>query len=344
MVAELSALGILLVATAAERLHWWRCQRVAPLAFGPRRQPARWVYVAVLLRPVALAALCWGLVTLLLLPPKVHQRGTIPEKEQRHLLLVLDVSPSMQLEDAGPTGKQSRRHRVADLLHSFFERVPLDLYRVSVIATYNGAKPVVQDTRDMEVVRNILDDLPMHYAFPKGKTDIFAGLEEGAKMARPWNPRSTTLLLLSDGDTVPTTGMPKMPVSVSHTLVVGVGDPKKGRFIDGHHSRQDMSTLRSIAIRLGGTYHNGNEKHLSTSLVQEISGLKVESVWQRLTKREYALLAVALGTSFLGLLPLALHYLGTTWQPGVAASRRAAPPAWQRWAAERSNPATLSRK
>ncbi|MFO0946188.1 MAG: vWA domain-containing protein [Planctomycetota bacterium] len=226
------------------------------------------------------------------MPPKTHKAGVIAEKDRRHLVVVLDVSPSMRLVDAGPTGKQSRMARSADLLKSFFERVPLNLYRTSVVATYNGAKPVVVDTHDMEVINNILGELPMHYAFESGKTDIFAGIQEAAQIARPWNPRSTLLILLSDGDTVPATGMPKMPASIRHSLIVGVGDTKRGTFIDGHQSRQDASTLRGVAIRLGGTYHNGNEKHLSTDLINQISG-DAKSIWEKLTKREYAWPAAA---------------------------------------------------
>ena len=78
-----------------------------------------------------------------------------------------------------------RRKRAAELLTSFFERIPVDHYRTSVIATYTGAKPVVVATTDMEIVRNILNDLPMEYAFQSGPTDIFAGLAAAAKMARP---------------------------------------------------------------------------------------------------------------------------------------------------------------
>ena len=126
----------------------------------------------------------------------------------RNLLLVLDVSPSMRLQDAGPTGKQSRRKRAADLLKSFFERIPIDHYRTTVLAVYTGAKPVVVATTDLEIVRNILNDLPMEYAFKSGPTNLFAGLEEAAKMARPWRPKSTILLVVSDGDTVPATGLP----------------------------------------------------------------------------------------------------------------------------------------
>jgi Ca-activated chloride channel family protein len=275
------------------------------------------VYAAPLLRVAAVGALTWGLTTLLLLPPKIHTGKVLPEGQFKHLLLVLDVSPSMRLTDAGPLGKQTRMRRARDVLDSFFQRVPAEQYRVSVVACYNGAKPVVIETKDMEVVRNILSDLPMHYAFPPGKTDIFSGLQEAARVARPWNPGSTVVVLVSDGDTVPAVGMPKMPASVSSVLVVGVGDPLKGKFIDGHLSRQDASTLRQIATRLGGTYHDGNEKHLSTELLEYLMARERESAFQRLTLREYALLACGLGAAVLALLPVLLHYLGTTWQPGV---------------------------
>ena len=194
---------------------------------------------------------CWGLVTLLELPPKVHVAETIPDKERRHVLIVLDVSPSMRLKDAGPNADQSRMKRAAVVMESFLQRVPVELYLLCVVACYNGAKPVVVDTKDLEVVRNIFSDLPMHHAFPAGKTDLFSGLAEAAKIAHPWQPRSTLLLMLSDGDTVPATGMPKMPASIADVLIVGVGDPRQGSFIDGRMSRQDASTLRQIAARLG---------------------------------------------------------------------------------------------
>jgi len=265
------------------------------------------------------------MITLCTLPPKVHKLGEIPEHEFRHLLLVLDVSPSMRLEDAGPTGKQSRRRRASELLQSFFERVPISLYRMTVVAVYSEAKPVVIDTRDMEVVHNILDELPMHQAFKSGDTDMFAGLEEAARIARPWQPGSTTLVLISDGDTVPATGMPKMPPSVAHVLIVGVGDPHTGKFIAGHQSRQDVSTLRQVAVRLGGTYHNGNEKHLPTDLLRRISMGGGKSTLEKLTQREYALIACAVGAGLLALLPLLLHLAGTRWRPGVPLARQHEP-------------------
>jgi Ca-activated chloride channel family protein len=179
------------------------------------------------------------------------------------------------------------------------------------------------DTHDLEVVRNILGDLPMHHAFNPGATNMFAGIDEAAKMAAPWQPGSTTLVLVSDGDTVPATGIPKMPVSVRHILVVGVGDIQTGTYIDGHQSRQDASTLRQVAARLDGVYHDGNQKHIPTDVLRSVTFFRARSTLERLTLREYALITCGTGASILAFLPVALHLGGTRWRPGV----RKMPPA-----------------
>ncbi len=323
MHAELAAAAVAILATAAETIHAGRCRRLARLAFGPDRRPAPWARVAPALRIAALGALSWGLVTLLELPPKVHVAETIPDRERRHVLIVLDVSPSMRLKDAGSNADQSRMKRASVVMESFLQRVPVELYLLSVLACYNGAKPVVVDTKDLEVVRNIFSDLPMHHAFAAGKTDLFSGLTEAAKVARPWQPKSTLLLMISDGDTVPATGMPKMPASVADVLIVGVGDPRQGSFIDGRMSRQDTSTLRQIAARLGGVYHDGNTKHISTATLNQMTVIPRKNAFEKLTRREYALLASALGATVIAFLPFLLHRFGTRWRPGVPHSERA---------------------
>ena len=317
MVAIVSACAIVLLATAAEVLHARRCRRVAGLVFGPVRRPALWVYLAPPLRVLALGGLTWGLATLLLLIPKARLAGVLAESEYRNLLLVLDVSPSMRLPDAGPTGKQSRRRRAADLLKSFFDRIPVDHYRMTVLAVYTEAKPVVLATTDLEIVRNILNDLPMEHAFKAGPTNLFAGLEEAVKIARPWRPQSTLLMVVSDGDTIPATGMPKMPPSISNVMIVGVGDVRAGLSIDGHQSRQNESSLRQLAIRLSGTYHNGNNKQIPTELLRRVTAVAGKSVFDKLTRREYALLATVAASAVLALLPVLLHYFGTSYRPGV---------------------------
>jgi len=322
LLPELIAAALAILGAMAEALHARRVARVAHLAFGPRRRPAAWAVAAPVFRVLSLAALAWGFTTLILEPPTVHGQIELPDRQKRHILLLLDVSPSMRLKDAGPEGNQTRRRRAAELMESFFERVPISQALVSIVAFYNGAKPVVVDSRDLEVIRNILNDLPLEQAFPTGRTTLFTALEEAAAIAKPWNPKSALVVIVTDGDTVPAQGMPVLPASVRDVVIVGVGDPRVGSFIGGRQSRQDVSTLRSLAARLNGTYHDGNAKQIPTALLAEVIGVEESGVFERLTRRDYALIALGAGGLTLAGLPWLLHRFGTRWRPGVPSPER----------------------
>lgn len=319
LLSGIVALSVFLLVAVAEWIHRRRASKVKWLAFGPTGTPAPWARSAAWIRSLACAAIAWALVVLMYLTPRVHDAEIVKPEDYRHVVLVLDVSPSMRLQDGGPERDQSRMQRASDVMESFFKRVAIQQYKMSVVAVYSSAKPVVVETNDVDVVRNILNDLPMHYAFPVGKTDLFSGLEEAAKLAKGWQPRSSTVIVISDGDTVPATGMPKMPASVSNVVVVGIGDPVTGQFIDGRQSRQDTATLRQIAVRLGGVYHNGNANHLSSDLLNQLTSADEKSVWEALGLREYALLAVSTGIAALVLLPVLLFYFGArrSWTRAV---------------------------
>ncbi|HEU4339414.1 MAG TPA: VWA domain-containing protein [Planctomycetota bacterium] len=321
MVAEGIGIAALVLAAIAEWLHRSRVRRVAPLAFGPSGRPRVWARLSPFLRIAAVAAAAWGLATLLVLPPKVFTTEIEETDDPRHVILVLDVSPSMKLKDAGVEGNKTRAQRVAELMESFFKRVHTGRIRWSVVAVHNGALPVVVDTRDLEVIRNILGDLPLYHAFDIGKTRLFDGIRLAAETARPWKLGSTAVLILTDGDTVPSVGMPDMPPSVADVVVVGVGDARVGKFIDGHLSRQDTLTLKQIATRLRGVYHDGNRKHLETETLRQLASMTFRDTAGDPTKREYALAAVAFGAGALALLPAALAWWGAGWRPGVRTDR-----------------------
>ena len=317
MVAEIVAICVALFAMLAEWLHARRVSLLAGLAFGPVRRPRTWAQSAFLLRIVSLTALAWGLMTLLLLSPKVHRLLGNETAKERHLLLLLDVSPSMRLTDAGPLGKISRRERAQEILESFLQRVSTDHYRISVLAFFNGVKPVVVDTKDAEVVRHILADLPLYQAFKPGKTKLYEGLKEAAEVARRWGPKSTSIMVLTDGDTESAKAIPTMPASVANILFVGIGDSRAGSYIAGRQSKQDSSALRQIAARLHGLYVDGNAKHIPSKVLAEMQAQMSEDTFQQFGRREYAMVACGLGGFVLALLPLMLHSFGTAWQPGV---------------------------
>jgi Ca-activated chloride channel family protein len=298
---------------AAESLHGRRVARVRHLAHGPLDGSRRWTRWVPLFRSVACGGLAWSLVTLLQLDARVSRPRLVPEGGYQHLVIALDVSPSMQLKDAGPARDRTRAQRASDVLLSVLERIVLEQVRVSVVAFYTGAKPVVVDTYDLEVVKNILNDLPLDYAFEIGKTTLIDGIREAFALARPWNPGSTTLLIASDGDTVPDTGIPERPRSVQGVIVLGLGDTATGRFIDGHQSRQDVATLRQLAGRLKGSYYNVNDKHLpSTELFDLAQTLPMKDA-AGAGARTWALAILAGAAGLLAALPVALAAAGSSW-------------------------------
>lgn len=324
MVALYAAAAAFLITMLGEALHARRTHRLRYLAFGPSGLPAKWAAASPLLRIVSCSALAWGLTVLILVEPKVHAGQEVPDDEWRHLLLVYDVSPSMLLKDAGASGDQTRHERARELIDSMFDRVKIGQYKVSVIATYNGAKPVVTDTKDIEVVRHMLTEVDLQYAFKVGKTKLFDGIQVACDLAKPWRANSSLMVIVSDGDTVPATGMPALPPSIGGTLVIGVGDHLSGSFIGGQQSRQDESTLRQVAIRTGGEFHNGNRRQVPSDILNAAAKDSRKPLLEQLTLREYALLAVFVTSLLLTLLPVLLHYFGTTWRPGAPLSH---PPA-----------------
>lgn len=317
MTAFYITLAAVLLTALAEWLHVRRCRRVSRLAFGPTGQPRAWTVSAPWLRVAATGVLAWGLATLLHLGPQTVRREVLaPEGGYRHLIIALDVSPSMRLADAGADGKQTRAQRASDVLMSILQRVATDQVRVSIVAFYTGAKAVVVDTFDLEVVKNSLNDLPLDIAFNVGKTELLEGVRQSAELARSWQPDSATLVIVSDGDTMPDTGMPQRPRSIQSTLVVGVGDPLVGKYIDGHQSRQDAPTLRQLAARLRGEYFDANRRHVpSLSLAALSRTLPLRDTRER-GLREAALACLGVGGFTLAVLPVALAFAGSAWQAG----------------------------
>lgn len=310
---EILAVTVTLIVIVAEWIHLSRIRSVRHLTFGPAGKLSTWVFAASLVRVISLAAATWGFATLLfVVEAQVHNSGIIEDHEYKHLVLVVDVSPSMRLTDAGVEGKRTRRQRASDVLESIFNRIPMRQFKISVIAVYSEAKMLLEDSKDHEVVRHIMERMPLYHAFKPGKTKLISGVEQAAKLAKGWPPDSAFVIVLTDGDTLPAKGMPKMPASVAEVVVVGLGDPNSGTFIDGHLSRQDVNTLRQMANRLRGTYHNGNEKHLSSSLVEEFTKANETDEIRMWGRREWALYVAFFGSTLFAIIPVLLHYFGSS--------------------------------
>ena len=302
------AFAVLVFVGIAEWLHARRVARVARLAFGPSGRASRWTIVVAPSRTIAAALATWGLMFLVTYDPIEIDRK--PAKiASNHLLVLLDVSPSMQLKDSGAEAQGiSRAKRAGEVVQAVLDRLDMENTRISIVAFYTDALAIVQDTFDKEVIRNALDGLPMYTAFESGPTDLKKGLVKAFEIARLWPADSATLLIVTDGDVA--TGIPSViPSSIADTIVVGLGDPVKSSDVNGHASRQDTMGLRQLATRLGGFYHDGNRKHLPSDVVNSLTMIapRVGGNW---SVRDLALLAVGIGCSTLAFIGPLLTLFG----------------------------------
>jgi Ca-activated chloride channel homolog len=303
------------LALLAEWLHARRIKRVRFMAFGPRGLASPWTGWAWLVRTVSIGVITWGMLMLLAIGSEAWSGGPnhASDSSTHHLVIALDVSPSMKIADSGATRKQSRADRAREVLLSILGRIDIRRTKVSIVAFYSKSLPVVVDTVDPAVVYNVLSDLPLEQAFRAGKTDLYSIIVKTNELSRAWRSGSGSLIVVSDGDTLPATETPRLPVAFERILVLGVGDPVRGTFIHDHTSKQDRRSLEQFALQLHGEYIDVNLNQVATNRLPTgpaTSDTETEWAW-----REIALSAIALGTSVLALLPVFLSFAGCRWSP-----------------------------
>lgn len=316
-----AALATAAFAAVGEWLHARRVTRLSRLAFGPANRPRTWTKLAPPLRVLALAGVVWSLITLIAfnqLSRDRDRRAAIT----RHLLVMLDVSPSMQLADAGESGTLRRSARAAEVLKSVLDRVPGDNVRFSAASFYTEARMLARECQDRELMVHFAAEVPFHFTYKPGKTDLLKSLNQAGDLMKDWPRKSVTLLVISDGDSVPPAGLKPMPSAVAEVLFAGVGETARGTFIDGHLSRQDGATLSQLARRLGGKYFDANTKQIPSDALRKLNAEDPRSAKWQLDRRLVALAVLGVSAALLCLLPLLLEYLGSAWKP-VGAGRPA---------------------
>ena len=284
----------------------------------PAGRPRAWTRLVPPLRVAALAGIAWALVTLFSFNNLVRDRDR-RTKSVRHLMVLLDVSPSMLIADSGD-GSFTRMARASEVLRSVLDRVPGDNVRFSAAAFYTEARMLVEQCQDRELMLHLAGGIPFHITYRPGKTDLLKSINQAGGFMKDWQRKSTTLLVISDGDSLPPSGLDRMPSSVAEVIVAGVGDPGRGTFIDGHLSRQDTATLSQLARRLGGRYFDSNVRHLPSEALRKLNSEDPGAAKWRADRRVLALIVLAVSSSLLCLLPLLLEWLGSAWRPRVPSS------------------------
>ncbi len=309
VVPTLIAIVVLAVAALAERIHARRVERVARLAFGPTGRPAAWTRAVPAARVAGIALAAWGAAALAQYDPIGGDQTPAP-RASKQLLIALDVSPSMLIKDAGPdVEKVTRSSWAGTVVQGILDRLDMKETRITLVAFYTKAITVLQDTTDKNVIANMFDGLQLHVAFRGGATDLASGVNAALQVARPWARRSTTLVVISDGDSSNTLGAVNLPPAIADTIVIGVGDPSKATVVSGHSSKQETWSLKQLAARLQGYYHEGNRRHLPSEVLNKLSMIS-PNPGDAIGLREAALIALAIGSGLTALVGPALMLAG----------------------------------
>ena len=289
-------------------------------------------YVPLILFLLALAALCIGMAR--------PQRTTLVPKDRATVILVIDVSRSMEAKDVKP----SRIGAAAQAVREFLKKVP-DRLQVGLIAFAGDPAVAAPPTTDHSLVRTALDTIQWYPSF--GATAIGDALAEAVRLgqeavgggngnlasvtAAPSRPTRglVSILFLSDGaqtrgqllplegaDRARDAGIPVYTVALgtpNGTLQFGGGQRPSQGFPGGFGFGRrvpvppDPDTLRAIANRTGGEFFAArNAESLKDAYSQLGSRLGRKPGKTEIT---YGFLAAAAG------LLIAAGLLSAAWSP-----------------------------
>jgi Ca-activated chloride channel homolog len=272
-----AAVGLYLLAERRRMRYAIRFTNVDVLA-GVLRGRIWRQYVPLALFLLAVAALCLGVAR--------PQRTTLVPKDRATVILVVDVSRSMEAKDVKP----SRIGAATQAVRLFLDKVPERL-QVGLIAFAGDPAVAAPPTNDHRLVREALDTLQWYPSF--GGTAIGDALAEAVRVgqeavgagngnlasvtAAPARPTKglVSILFLSDGaqtrgqllpldgaERARSAGIPVYTVALgtpNGTLRFGYGRPPQG-FPQGFGQGRrvpvppDPETLRAIANRTGGQF------------------------------------------------------------------------------------------
>ncbi len=314
----LAAAGVtLLIAAFTEWLHARRVKRLAMLSFGPSGNPRAWTAAVPWVWIVCLSGIAWCLVALLQLSAASVSGGDNEPGQQgadtEQLVLLVDVSPSMLIVDAGVKGDQTRRDRVGNVVSSMLDRMGRQV-RYTVICFYTGSIPVAKMVKDKAIVRNVFNDLPVDIIMKPGKTDLGLAVKDTLDFISDYPQDSVTLIICSDGDTESVPDMVKKPNSIEKSLVLGVGSVKHGTPIDNHLSRQDSITLNRLSQLLHGSYLNVNKKQIPSAVIADLCDSGTLAASSKIGQARLYAIWLTLFVAVYCFMPVALEFAGSDWK------------------------------
>lgn len=203
---------------------------------------------------LALAALLVGFAR-----PSVNM---LADREEATIVLVIDVSGSMQAEDVEPTRLEAAQQVVRGFLQDLPKR-----YQVGVVAFSETAEVAAPATDDRRLAIDAID-----YLYPQRGTALGDGIARGVEVARAADARTAgaerpaAILLLSDGSQtegmlLPIEGAQRAKSFKIPIYTIALGTPQGVVEFQRFGGTRiipvppDPATLRQVAAMTGGRFY-----------------------------------------------------------------------------------------
>ena len=225
---------------------------------------------------MAVRILLWVLLVCALARPQYIEEPVVKVLPTRDVLLVVDLSGSMETVDfTNKNGdKVDRLSAVKEVLDEFLTRRDGD--RVGLIVFGNAPFVQVPFTQDLEVCRLLLHETAPRMAGPKTAFGDAIGL--GITLFQRSEVSDRVMIALTDGnDTgsrIPPAEAAKIAADNDIVIhVVGVGDPAAAG-----EELLDEEALQTVAAATGGTYYFASDRENLAGIYEEMDKLSEREV------------------------------------------------------------------
>jgi Ca-activated chloride channel homolog len=207
-----------------------------------RERRGRWIPAALLL--LALTALLLGAA-------KPMARVPVP-RDQATVMLVIDVSGSMNADDVEPTRIEAAQRAAS----RFLDRLP-DRFQVGLITFSSEAETLVPPTTDRDAVRAALETLRANGGTAMGDglaraLDMVESARQEAGASRAGPPTTNGSAGAGPGSTTPGTERPSVPPAVTLLLSDGANSAGGDPFVQAERARELGVPVYTIALGTAG--------------------------------------------------------------------------------------------
>jgi Ca-activated chloride channel family protein len=221
-------------------------------------------------------ALAWLLTLAALMRPQWIEPPLHKDKPARDLLLLVDLSGSMDTRDfTDPAGQQvNRLTAVKQVLDEFLARREGD--RVGVVVFGDAPYSLVPFTTDLKLCRRLVQEMQVGMAGPRTALGDAIGL--GVNLFARSTVPARTIIALTDGNDTASKVPPSDAARVAHdhriTIhTVAVGDPAAAG-----EDKLDEAALRDVAQATGGGFYRALDRAQLADIYTRLDRIETRKV------------------------------------------------------------------